>query len=95
MIAGLDAPMQGEGCSAEPLSEAHREAFRAACAEDPDLWQIWYADFGPENFDRAFDQIMARPDWVLFALFDGGSFVGISVYLNIDDSRQLLEIGST
>ena len=95
MIAGLDAPMQGEGCSAEPLRETHREEFRAACAEDPALWQMWYADFGPENFDRAFDQILARPDWVRFALFDTGSFVGISCYLNIDDSRQLLEIGST
>jgi len=95
MIAGLDAPMQGENCSAELLTEAHREAFRIACSEDPDLWQIWYADFGAENFDRAFDQLMARDGWVRFALYDGDSFVGISCYLNIDDSRQLLEIGST
>ena len=95
MIAGLDAPMQGEACRAELLTQAHREAFRVACAEDPDLWQIWYADFGPKNFDRAFDDVMAKPDWVRFAVYDGGRFAGISCYLNIDDSRQLLEIGST
>jgi RimJ/RimL family protein N-acetyltransferase len=95
MIDGLDAVIEGEGCRAEPLTEAHREDFRAACGEDPDLWQIWYADFGPDNFDRAFDAILARPDWVRFALYDGDAFVGISCYLNIDDNRQLLEIGST
>lgn len=95
MIEGLDAPMQGDGCSAEILTEAHREDLRAACAEDPDLWQIWYADFGGNNFDSAFDQLMARPGWVRFALRDGDAFAGFSCFLNIDDSRQLLEIGST
>ena len=95
MIAGLDAPMRGNGCRAELLTEAHREDFRAACAEDPGLWQIWYADFGERNFDRAFDELMARPDWVRFALHDDERFIGISCFLNIDDSRQLLEIGST
>jgi RimJ/RimL family protein N-acetyltransferase len=32
---------------------------------------------------------------VPFALFDGEAFVGMSCYLNIDDDRQALEIGST
>lgn len=95
MIHGLDAPMHGDGCSADRLTEAHREDFRAACAEDPHLWQIWYADFGEGNFDRAFDELLARPGWLPYALYDGDRFVGISCFLNIDDSRQLLEIGST
>jgi len=95
MIAGLDAPMEGDGCSAELLTEAHREDLRSACGEDPDLWQIWYADFRAQNFDAAFDQLMARADWVRLALRDGDAFAGFSCYLNIDDSRQLLEIGST
>jgi len=60
-----------------------------------DVWQIYYADFGPENFDRAFDELLARPGWVRFALYNGDRFAGISCYLNIDESRQLLEIGST
>ena len=95
MIAHLEAPIEGDGCRAEMLTERHREALRAACAEDPGLWEIWYADFGPENFDRAFDDLMGRESWVRFALYDGERFAGISCYLNIDDSRQLLEIGST
>ena len=35
-----------------------------------------------------------RP-WIPFALFDGDTFVGISCYLNIEQDRQTLEIGST
>ena len=95
MIEGLDGPLEGEGCRGEPMAERHREELRAACAEDPDLWQIYYLDYGPENFDRAFDWLMRRPDWVRFALYDGDRFAGMSCYLNIDDSKPLLEIGST
>ncbi|HEX2802513.1 MAG TPA: GNAT family protein [Sphingomicrobium sp.] len=95
MIEGLKSPLKGDGCRAELLSEAHREVLGSACAEDPDLWEIYYINYGPENFDRAFDWLMRRPDWVRFALYEGDAFVGMSSYLNIDDSRALLEIGST
>jgi hypothetical protein len=27
----------------EPLSEAHREALRAACAADPEIWEAQYS----------------------------------------------------
>lgn len=91
----LAAPMTGDGCRAEPMTEAHREQLRAACAEDPDLWQIYYSDFGPDAFDASFDTLMAREDWHRFALYNGGAFVGMSCYLNIDRGRDTLEIGST
>ena len=94
-MTDLAAPMAGDGVRAEPMAEAHRELLRAACAEDPDLWQIYYADFGSDAFDASFDVLMAREGWHRFALFDGDAFVGMSCFLNIDDSRQTLEIGST
>jgi len=90
----LDDPMTGEGCRAERLTEAHRELLREACAEDPEIWQIYYVSYAPGQFDASFDALLGRP-WVPFALFDGDAFVGMSCYLNIDDSRQTLEIGST
>jgi RimJ/RimL family protein N-acetyltransferase len=77
------------------MTETHREALRAACAEDPDLWQIYYADFSPPAFDSSFDELMAREGWHRFALFNGDNFAGMSCFLNIDPSRQTLEIGST
>ncbi|MEO5611782.1 MAG: GNAT family protein [Sphingomicrobium sp.] len=90
----LDDPMTGDGCRAERLTAAHREQLRAACAEDPDIWAIYYISYAPEHFDASFDALLERP-WVPFALYDGDAFVGMSCFLNLDDSRQTLEIGST
>ena len=90
----LAEPMAGDDCRAEPLTEAHRDLLRAACAEDLDIWEIYYVSYAPEQFDASFDALLKRP-WVPFALYDGEGFVGMSCYLNIDDSRQTLEIGST
>ena len=90
----LDDPMTGERCRAERLTEAHREQLRAACAEDPDIWHIYYSSYASEQFDESFDALLQRP-WVPFALYDDEAFVGMSCFLNMDDSRQTLEIGST
>ena len=90
----LAKPMTGERCRAERLTEAHRDLLREACAEDPDIWEIYYISYAPEQFDASFDALLERP-WIPFALYDGDRFVGMSCYLNIDESRQLLEIGST
>ena len=90
----LAEPMTGQDCWAEPLGEAHRDLLREACAEDSDIWEIYYVSYAPEQFDDSFDALLTRP-WVPFALYDGDGFVGMSCYLNIDDSRQTLEIGST
>ncbi len=94
-MTDLAAPIKGDGVRGEPMCEAHRALLRAACAEDPDLWQLYYADFGPQAFDASFDELMAREGWHRFALFEGDAFVGMSCFLAIDDSRQTLEIGST
>ncbi len=90
----LAEPMSGAACHAEPLTEAHRDQLREACAEDPDIWEIYYVSYAPEHFEASFDALLKRP-WVPFALFDGDAFVGLSCYLNVDDERQTLEIGST
>jgi RimJ/RimL family protein N-acetyltransferase len=90
----LAEPISGEDCRAEPLTEAHRDLLREACSEDPDIWEIYYISYAPEHFDQSFDALLERP-WVPFAFYDNDAFVGMSCYLNIDDSRQTLEIGST
>ena len=90
----LAEPMSGDNCRAERLTEAHRDMLREACAEDPDLWQIYYVSYAPEHFDASFEALLKRP-WIPFALYDGDRFVGMSCFLNIEDDRQSLEIGST
>lgn len=92
---GLHALMASGDVRLEPLAEAHREALKAACAEDPEIWEIYATSYGPAEFDANFDAMLARPDWRSFALFRGERLVGMSSYMGIDLDRMVLEIGST
>jgi RimJ/RimL family protein N-acetyltransferase len=91
----LGEPMTGEDCRAEPFAETHREALKAACAEDRDIWAIYANNFGSGGFDASIDRYLANPNNRAFVLFDGDELVGMSSFLGIDDARQALEIGGT
>ncbi len=94
-LATLGAPM-GEGDLAlEPMAEAHREALKAACAQDPDIWSIYATSYDPDHFDAAFDLIRSRPSWRCFSILADGKMAGMSCYLGIDPDRAVLEIGNT
>src|SRR3954468_15052090 len=93
--ARLGEPMSGDGCRAEPFSEAFREPLKAACAEDREIWQIYANNFGPDGFDKSIDFYTSAPRNRTFVLFDGDELAGMSSYLGIDEGRQVLEIGGT
>jgi RimJ/RimL family protein N-acetyltransferase len=100
MIDGLDAPMAGDGCRAELFEERHRAALKAACAEDPDIWEIYANNFGPDGFDESIDLYGSSRRNLTFVLFaknpqGGDELAGMSSFLGIDPSRQTLEIGGT
>ena len=95
MIEALAAPMAGDGCRAEPFEDKHRDALREACAEDREIWSIYSMNFGPEEFDRTIDALVARPNTLVFILFEGDELAGMSSYLGIEEGRQTLEIGGT
>ncbi len=95
MIDSLGAPMIGNGCRAELFEERHRDALRAACAEDRDIWQLYANNFGPEGFDESIDLYRAGKRNRTFVLFDGDELAGMSSYLGIDSYRGVLEIGGT
>ena len=95
MIACLEGPMSGDNCRAELFSEQHRDALRAACSEDLEIWQIYSLNFGPPDFDRTIDAFSSRPDIRTFILFDGDEFAGMSSFITIDPVRGSLEIGAT
>ena len=94
-MTALDAPMMGDGCRAELFEERHRDALRAACAEDGDIWQIYANNFGPGGFDSSIDLYTSSKRNRTFVLFDGDELVGMSSFLGIDLGRQVLEIGGT
>jgi RimJ/RimL family protein N-acetyltransferase len=87
--------MTGEGCHAEPFTEAHREPLKAACAEDGDIWRLYANNFGPDGFDASIDLYVGNPRNRTFVLFDGDELAGMSSFLGIDEGRGVLEIGGT
>ena len=95
MIDCLARPMTGDGCRAEVFGEQHRDALRAACAEDREIWDIYAVDFGPDGFDESIDLYSGYRRNRTFVLFDGDELAGMSTYFNIDQGRQALEIGGT
>lgn len=94
-LSGLDLPMVGEGCRAELFSEAWRDLLKAACAEDPEIWQIYTNDFGPSGFDESINRYISNERNRTFLVFDGEQLAGMSSYIGIDPLRQVLEIGGT
>ena len=91
----LAGPMTGDGCRAEPFSEDHRAALKAACAEDGEIWQIYANNFGPDGFDQSVETYTSNPRNRMFVLFEGDELAGMSSFLGIDEGRQCLEIGGT
>jgi RimJ/RimL family protein N-acetyltransferase len=87
--------MTGDGCRAELFSESRRDALKAACAEDRDIWQIYANNFGPVGFDDSIERYTSNPNNRTFVLFEGEELAGMSSYLGIDPNRQVLEIGGT
>ena len=95
MIACLSAPMVGDGCRAELFAEAHRDALRAACAEETLIWAIYATPFDPDHFNDSIDALAGAPLNRTFVLFDGDELAGMSSFIGIDESRQCVEIGGT
>ena len=78
-----------------PLADDYRQALKAACAEDLEIWPIYAISYDPGHFDESFDRLVARPNGQAFAIFDKGRLAGMSAYLGIEPERGVLEIGNT
>jgi len=94
-LTELGAAMAEGTVCLEPLAEEHREALKAACAEDAEIWPIYAISYDPDHFDESFDKLLARPNGRGFAIFDRGQVAGMSGYLGVEPERAVLEIGNT
>ena len=79
----------------EPLGEAHREALRAACAADREIWAIYPVNLTGDDFDPGFDTILATRARLPFAVLIGERVIGTSSYLGVAPHDRVLEIGGT
>jgi RimJ/RimL family protein N-acetyltransferase len=82
----------GRIVSVELLAEGHREGLREAAGEDPGIFQymVYTGDF-----DLWFDDALAAPGDVPFAVLTGGVEVGSTRYLNFEPFHRRVEIGWT
>jgi RimJ/RimL family protein N-acetyltransferase len=83
----------------EPLTEAHREGLRAACAADEAIWAALYPfSWAPAEFDATWARYAAENaagHYVSFAVIADGRCVGMSSYLAVDPGNGTVEIGGT
>jgi RimJ/RimL family protein N-acetyltransferase len=91
----LHTPLTDGIVRLDPISEAHRDALRAACAEDQAIWEIYSSNWGPDGFDAQFDGLLGNPGRLGFAIIDGAAVAGMTAYLNIEPGRGALEIGNS
>jgi RimJ/RimL family protein N-acetyltransferase len=77
------------------LAEGHREALRAACAQDPDIWPIYGVSYDPEHFDASFTALVRHETSMPYAVFSGADVVGMTAFLRPDWSAQTVEIGNS
>jgi RimJ/RimL family protein N-acetyltransferase len=91
----LGDAMQAGDLRLELLGEQHRDALKAACAEDLEVWKIYSISYDPDHFDESFDKLISRPNGRAFAIYLGDELAGMSAYIGIDTERMVLEIGNT
>jgi RimJ/RimL family protein N-acetyltransferase len=91
---GLQRELMAGEVRLTPLADQHLEALRAACAEDPHIWEIYPHSMLGEHFDAAIAGRGATPG-VIFAACLGEDVVGITSYLRPDQHNGVVEIGGT
>ena len=92
---GLLRVLEAGDIRLEPLGETHREALRAVCAEDPAIWEIYVVSYGRGHFDANFDDLLANPARLPFAVVVGGELAGMTAWIDADERHLTAEIGNT
>lgn len=94
-MSGLRTVLEDGDVRLEPLADHHIEPLRAACARDPDIWDIYPVSMLGEHFDTAMEEFHATTNWVRFAVIHHGEVAGMTNFINPDERNRALEIGGT
>jgi RimJ/RimL family protein N-acetyltransferase len=95
MRDALYVPLADSDIALVVLAEPHREALRAACAQDLAIWPIYGTSFDPDHFDASFDALIGHESRMPYAILCGGAVVGMTAWLRPDWSAQTIEIGNS
>lgn len=91
--------LAGEHVRLVPLSREHAAALSDA-TRDGELWKLWYTSVpSPEGMTAEIERrldLHARGSMLPFTVFTpAGRVVGMTTYMNIDNTHRRVEIGST
>lgn len=88
--------LTGTHVSLEPLSQDHAVDLAEASA-DGDLAALWYTMVpAPNDVPANIDARLATPGMTPFAILDAsGKAVGMTTFMNTDETNRRVEIGST
>ena len=92
---GLLQPLYDPPVGLVPFTYAHIEPLRSACAEDPDIWEIYPISLFGEHFDGSLALLAALPSWLRFAVLNGPTRVGLTNFINADVQARTVEIGGS
>ncbi|MFC3711946.1 GNAT family N-acetyltransferase [Sphingoaurantiacus capsulatus] len=89
----LGAPeLTGRVVRLDYLAEHHCEPLRAACAADPDIWDIYPYSMLGEAFDAWW---AATPQRHVLVAIHGGEVVGMTSFYDVSDAKNSAAIGGT
>jgi RimJ/RimL family protein N-acetyltransferase len=93
---GLYRPLAEGDLALEPLTEAHREGLRAACAQDDAIWEIYPTNYAGAAFDPQFDSLLeGGVKRRVYAVLHQGTVVGMTAWIDQGQPGWSIEIGNT
>jgi RimJ/RimL family protein N-acetyltransferase len=93
---GLYVPLDDMDLRLVPLREDHREGLRAACAADPDIWEIYPFTYLGEAFDGQFERMLASgPSRRCFAILLDDGVIGMTAWIEHGMPGWSVEIGNS
>ena len=93
---GLYVALHQGDLSLVPLTEAHREGLRAACAQDTAIWDIYPTSYQGDAFDPQFDKLLGGGfQRRVYAIVQGDAVVGMTAWIDQGQPGWSTEIGNT
>ncbi|MEP5938344.1 MAG: GNAT family protein [Erythrobacter sp.] len=95
-FAHLYAVLERAPVRLEPFEDHHVEPFRAVCARDSDIWEIYPVNLGGDGFDAALTMFRTLNEWVNFAVIDTrtDALVGMTNFIR-PKLHNVVEVGGT
>ena len=83
----------------EPMGDQHKDALRAACEADQDIWTRLYPfSWAGEHFEPTWTMLtthIAQGQTIGFAVMAGEALAGLTCFSGMDAANAVVEIGGT